>query len=176
MHRTLFSRTSASGSARARLVFLLVGAALLLAACTGGSAVGARGSTAPGATSSASPSAAPAATPVAPPADVVVTEADNGHTVTVQAGSTVTLVLANTYWQVQGSSDAAVLALASGPDTAAASMGTCVPGAGCGTVTTVFRALAAGRASITAARQTCGEAIQCTGTAGAFEVTIVVGG
>jgi hypothetical protein len=85
-------------------------------------------------------------------------------------------VLTSTYWQVLGSSDPAVLALVTGPTSSGAAMTACVPGAGCGTVTTVFHALASGRASITAARTTCGEAMRCTGTAGAYAVTIVVGG
>jgi hypothetical protein len=47
---------------------------------------------------------------------------------------------------------------------------------GCGTVTAVFRAVAPGSATITASRTTCGEALLCTGSAGAYEVTIVVSG
>jgi hypothetical protein len=78
--------------------------------------------------------------------------------------------------QVGDSSDPAVVALVSGPTTSAAAMGTCVPGGGCGTVTAAFRALAPGRATITASRTTCGEAMRCTGTDGAWEVTVVVGG
>jgi hypothetical protein len=103
-----------------------------------------------------------------------VSEPDSGHTVTVPLGSTVTLVLHNTYWQVQGSSDPGVLALVSGPITSGAGPVACIPGAGCGTVTTVFRAVAPGEARITAARASCGEALQCIGTAGAYSVTIVV--
>jgi hypothetical protein len=106
-----------------------------------------------------------------------VTEAENGKTVTVTPGSTVTLVLSNTYWQVQGSSDAKVLAPVADPTVSAPPMGgACVPGSGCGTVTVVFHAVAAGHASILASRTTCGEAMMCQGSAGAFEVTIVVGG
>lgn len=151
---------------------LLTALVLLLAACMGGA-----GGTGPLATPATTPAVIPSAapTPGASPADVRLTEVDNGHTVTVAVGSTVTVVLASTYWQVQGSSDAAVLLLASGPVIAPAAQGTCVPGGGCGTVTTVFRALGPGRASVTAGRTTCGEAMQCTGTNGAFEVTIVVG-
>jgi hypothetical protein len=45
---------------------------------------------------------------------------------------------------------------------------------GCGTVTATFRGLRGGQATISASRTTCGEALLCTGSAGAFEVTIVV--
>jgi hypothetical protein len=45
---------------------------------------------------------------------------------------------------------------------------------GCGTVTAVFHALKPGQATISASRTTCGEALLCTGSAGAYEVTIVV--
>ena len=147
---------------------LLVALVLSVAACTGVAA-------APTAAPTALPTAAPTAAPS--PVERTVTEADNGTTVTVPAGSTVTLVLANTYWQVQGSSDAKVLAPVSGPTVSAPPMGgSCVPGSGCGTVTAVFHAVAAGHASILASRTTCGEAMLCQGTAGAYQVTIVVGG
>jgi hypothetical protein len=113
-------------------------------------------------------------TPAISPSNVQLTEADNGGTVTVPVGSEVTLQLGSTYWQVEGSSDAAVLELVSGPDTSAAPMGACLPGAGCGNVTAVFRAVGPGQAAIQAGRTSCGEALQCSGTAGAYKVTIVV--
>jgi hypothetical protein len=152
---------------RAHSTVLLVGLALILAACSTGAA--------PAPTVTASPVPTPAATPTAAPTSTTITEADNGRTLTVPVGSEVTLELGNTYWQVGDSSDPAVLKLTSGP-TASAAMGACVAGAGCGTVTAVYRAIAPGRADITAARTSCGEAMQCTGTAGAYAVTVVVGG
>jgi len=102
-------------------------------------------------------------------------EPDNGHSVVVPVGAEVTLVLHNIYWQVQGSSDPAVLALVSGPVISGAGPIACIPGSGCGTVTAVFRAVAPGRATITASRTSCGETLQCIGTAGAYEVTVVAG-
>jgi hypothetical protein len=151
---------------RLRSGIALVGLGLLLAACSAGSLV----------TPSAPIAASVGATPAATPFDRQVGEADNGGTVSVAVGSKVTLLLRNTYWQVQGSSDPAVLALVSGPTASAAGPLVCVPGAGCGTVTAVFVALAPGRATITASRTTCGEALMCTGTAGAYEVSVVIGG
>jgi hypothetical protein len=138
-------------------IVALVGVGLFLAACTVGSAASPFG-----------PS------PVATSSHQQVTEADNGHNVTVAVGSEITLELGNTYWQVQGGSDPAVLALVSGPTASGAAPSACLPGMGCGTVTAVFRALTPGQATITASRTTCGEAVLCTGSAGAYAVTIVV--
>jgi hypothetical protein len=149
-----------------RSTVAVVSLGLLLAACSAGSA----------ATPSAPVASSVGATPAATASDRQVSEADNGRSVAVTVGSEVTLLLGNTYWQVQGSSDPAVLALVSGPTASAAGLTACVSGAGCGTVTSVFRALTPGHATITASRTTCGEALMCSGTAGAYEVTIVVGG
>ena len=141
--------------------FLLIGLGLLLAACSVGSV--------------ATPSASsPGATPAASASNQRVDEADNGQTVTVTVGSFVTLQLGNTYWQVAASSDPAVLVLASGPTASGGGPSACLPGMGCGTVTAVFRAREPGHATVTASRTTCGEALLCTGSAGAYEVTIVV--
>jgi hypothetical protein len=142
---------------------VLIGLGLLLAACSVGSV--------------ATPSASsPGATPAASTSNQQVNEADNGQTVTVTVGSFVTLQLGNTYWQVAASSDSAVLVLASGPTASGAGPSACLPGMGCGTVTAVFRAVAPGSATVSASRTTCGEALLCTGSAGAYEVTIVVSG
>lgn len=140
-------------------IVLVISLGLVLAACSLGS--------------TAIPSAA-SASPVATPSQLQVSDADNGHSLTVAVGSEITLQLANTYWQVQASSDPAVLALVSGPTASGAAPSACLPGMGCGAVTAVFRALTPGQATITASRATCGEALRCTGSAGAYEVTIVV--
>jgi hypothetical protein len=146
--------------ASAHRLVALIGLVILLAACSVGSA--------------ASPSG-PSPTPAATAANQQVNEADNGQSVTVAVGSEVTLRLANTYWQVQASSDPAVLALVSGPTASGVAPSACLPGMGCGIVTATFRALKQGQATITASRTTCGEALMCTGSAGAYEVTIIVG-
>jgi hypothetical protein len=147
-----------------RTTLATVGIGLLLAACSAAVAF-----------PPSAPTPSPTATPAATSSNRPVSEADNGHSVTVPVGSEVTLLLGNTYWQVVGSSDPAVLVLVSGPTASPAGFTACVPGAGCGTVSAVFRAVAPGRATITAGRTTCGEALNCTGSAGAYEVTIVVG-
>lgn len=136
----------------------LISVGLALAACSVGSA----GTSGP--------------SPVPTAANELVNEADNGTSIAVGVGSEVTLQLANTYWQVQASSDPAVLALVSGPTASGAGPSACLPGMGCGFVTAAFRALAPGQATITASRTTCGEALLCTGSAGAYEVTIIVSG
>ena len=186
---------------RASGVGLLAGLAILLAACTtavGSSpaapttssptvAVPPSGPTASTGAVEASPSYAvsPAdATPTSPgllaqtavPAGSEVTEGDNGRSVVLRVGSEVKLVLHNTHWQISRSSDTAVLSLVSGPDYSSAGPISCIPGTGCGTVTTVFRAIAPGQATVTASRTSCGEVLACTGSAGAYQVTFVVEG
>ena len=179
---------------------LLAGLTVLLAACVGGagssptsSATSGPGTsvvppvptaTAPQAVEDSpsytvSPAISTPAPPVPPaqtaaPAGSPVTEADNGRSLTLHVGSEVTLVLHNLYWQISKSSDPGVLALVSGPTYSAAGSISCIPGTGCGTVTTVFRALTAGQATVTASRKSCGEVLACTGTAGAYRVTFVV--
>ena len=138
--------------------------------------------TSPPPTSTSAPTAAPSAPaipasapPSAPPlAGPQVTETDNGHTLRIHAGSELKLILHNTYWQIVGSSDLAVLAPVGAAVYSGAGTISCIPGSGCGTVTQVFRAAGLGQAILTASRTSCGEALQCTGTAGSFKVAIVV--
>src|SRR5262249_28849687 len=106
-------------------------------------------------------------------ATVAVTDADNGRTVTVAPGDRLTVTLGSTYWTFSGSSNAAVLRQVGQP---VASPGTCPPGGGGGQVSGTFTAVQAGRADVTASRSSCGEALSCTGGAGSYRVTVVVGG
>jgi hypothetical protein len=92
----------------------------------------------------------------------------------VSVGATVKLVLHNIYWTVHDSPDPSVLTMAGRPVYSVAGAVKCVPGTGCGTVTATFKALARGSALISASRTSCGEALQCTGGTGLFEVTVVV--
>lgn len=101
-------------------------------------------------------------------------EADKGRTVDVHPGAGVVVVLDSTYWRVAPSSDPAVLREDGQPVYAAHPSG-CVPGEGCGTVTATFHAVSAGRATISASRTSCGEAMGCTASAGSYQVTVVVG-
>lgn len=116
----------------------------------------------------------PPPSPASTAASTQLGEPDNGKSIAVTVGSQVTLVLHNTYWQVQGSSDPAVLAVVTGPVTTGAGPIACIPGSGCGTVTAVFRAATPGTATVSASRTSCGEALRCVGGAGSFEITVVV--
>jgi hypothetical protein len=151
----------------------------LLTAC---GAVGARpaGSTAPP-SPTASAAAQATAHPVVPlrtpptnaPRTVVVSEQDNGHAISLRSGERLEVVLASTYWEVDGGSNPNVLRPTAQPTTSPELKG-CVPGEGCGTVTALYDAVAPGRADVNAKRTSCGEAMSCTGTLGFYRVTVVV--
>ena len=105
---------------------------------------------------------------------VTASEADRGHTISVSSGDIVVVVLHSTYWQLAPLTGGALQA-GGPPAVAPGKPKGCVPGQGCGTVTQTFHALAAGRAVITAARTSCGEAMRCTGSNGSYQLTVVVG-
>lgn len=102
-------------------------------------------------------------------------DADNGRTITLHRGDRLTVTLHSTYWSIRGSSAPAVLhekgAPASHPTPAR-----CVPGQGCGTVTATFDAVRRGTADVTAARTTCGEAMQCAPAQRDYVLHVVVAG
>ncbi|MFN2581643.1 MAG: hypothetical protein ABR498_02750 [Candidatus Dormibacteria bacterium] len=105
---------------------------------------------------------------------VMLSEPQNGTTVQASRGSSVTVVLHSTYWHIGGSNDQSVLRAVTGAN-ASPSPG-CVAGAGCGTVSEMFIALAQGTATIMANRVTCGEARLCVGPEKTYTVTVVVTG
>jgi len=141
-----------------------VGAVLVLVLALGTSACARAGSRAGVAGGASGCSASP----------VVIGDAVNGGSVHACVGQTIRLELGSTYWQDVASSDEGVLA-ADGPTSIApASPGTCVPGGGCGSVERTFRARAAGTATLSAHRTTCGEALQCSTDQRTFSVRIVV--
>ena len=92
---------------------------------------------------------------------VELTEASRGQTVAVTVGTKITVVLHSTYWSPATTSAAAIVAPVATSTVAPASPGTCLPGIGCGTVTTMFVARSTGDATLTASRTVCGEARQC---------------
>jgi hypothetical protein len=102
-----------------------------------------------------------------------VTDQANGQTVDLQRGQVLQVVLSSTYWMIHGSSASAVLSQLSGPSTLPQPSG-CVPGQGCGTVTAAYRAVAAGRAQVTASRGVCGEALGCTAANSQFVIYVIV--
>ena len=102
-----------------------------------------------------------------------MTEREKGTTVTLRIGDHLRVVLANTYWTLQPSSDPAVLRSDGGP-VVKPRMSGCVPGAGCGTASETFTATAKGKALVRASRISCGEALRCTGGQGVYKVSVVV--
>ena len=108
-----------------------------------------------------------------PAGAVELSEADAGRTVALRVGDTVTVVLHQTYWEMAAPAPAEPVRETAAPVVAPRLQG-CVPGGGCGTVTTAYVAVAAGSAAIGAHRQTCGEAMTCTPDQQDWQVTIVV--
>jgi hypothetical protein len=106
---------------------------------------------------------------------VTATDADNGGTITMAHGGTLTVRLNSTYWRF-GTKTSSALRPAGQPSTSAVPLNTshCVPGQGCGTVTAVFDAVAAGKAVVTASRTTCGEARACAPAQGVYQLTVLV--
>jgi cytoskeletal protein RodZ len=118
------------------------------------------------------PAASPPSQAVAVNGTVAVADANDGQTVTLHPGEHLRVALASTYWQIQPSSDPSVLRADGSPATSP-SPG-CVPGAGCGTAAETFTAVAPGHATVVATRTTCGEAMRCQGSAGHYQVQVVV--
>jgi len=104
---------------------------------------------------------------------VALSDGDNGKTVSAHVGDTITVVLHSTYWKFNPPSAPSVVA-PQGSATVAPDMHGCVPGGGCGTVTMNYRATGRGTSTISAHRDSCGEAMRCTGTAGDWAVTVTV--
>jgi hypothetical protein len=104
---------------------------------------------------------------------VAAADADNGRTVSLQVGQRLEVRLSSTYWTFGGSSNTAVLRPA-GPPVVSPQTSGCVPGGGCGSVRAVFDAVATGRADVTAARTSCGEALRCTAEQSSYRLTVSV--
>ena len=102
----------------------------------------------------------------------VATIADNGTTLSVRVGDELKVQLNSTYWTIQGAGNTAVLRAVQ-PAVVSPDSSGCVPGGGCGTVTMVFEVAGAGSTDVTASRQSCGEAMRCTGGDGSFRVSVV---
>jgi hypothetical protein len=151
----------------------LIVAGLLLTGLVGcdksrpaGPAAGSHTPTAPGVGSSSAPPSSASST------DRTVDDSANASTVSLRVGSRLRVVLRSTYWQF-GRVAAGVVEATGAPVTVPDSSH-CIPGGGCGTATEVFRALAPGRARITASRTSCGEAFTCPPGQGSFSLTVVV--
>jgi hypothetical protein len=88
-------------------------------------------------------------------------------------GQRLRVVLSSTYWEFRGSSHPAVLRPVGSPQVNPQPSG-CVAGAGCGTATAIFVARSAGRSTVTATRNSCGEAMGCTAESGRYSLAVVV--
>ncbi len=103
----------------------------------------------------------------------MIGDSANGTTVTVSVGDRLQVSLASTYWSFDPVSNPGVLGLQAPPQTVPCPTRT-IPGSGCGTVTVTYAATASGTSVVAAHRESCGEALRCTGSEGTFTVTVVV--
>jgi hypothetical protein len=97
----------------------------------------------------------------------------NGKTIHIAVGDKVALILGSSYWNFRGSSTPAALRQV-GRVTLVRSSRTCPPGVGCQPKRALYKALAPGKAVISAYRLTCGEALRCTGPHAHFRLTVIV--
>lgn len=104
---------------------------------------------------------------------VTADEHSNGTTITLRLRQRLVVTLHNTYWQLTPP-NANVLQVARAPNATPDPGCTSIPGTGCGTVTAEYVARGAGTAVVSAHRDSCGEALRCTGTAGDWHATVVI--
>mgnify|MGYP000712203332 CR=1 FL=1 len=102
---------------------------------------------------------------------VIVSEGQKGKVLQVKVGDDVEVLLHSTYWTIKDPDAKLLKPLMTQPKVTPDFKG--VPGSGSGTVEMRYRVLAGGTVKIIASRTSCGEAMRCTGSNGAFETTIV---
>jgi hypothetical protein len=158
---------------RVRILVIVAAATAVVAAAVIGGRVLAGTATVGRTTGGGTPSAS--AAPGDGPATVTATDADNDHSVNLAVGDRLVVALASTYWHFTALDTTGILA-GQGPGVVAATAPGhgCVPGAGCGTVTIRYAAVAAGQVTVAADRTICGEAMRCTGTSGTYRLHVVV--
>jgi hypothetical protein len=103
---------------------------------------------------------------------VTVTFQNKGATVHLHGGERLRVVLGSTYWSIKPSSNSRTLSMIGSPKVVPQSG--CVRGAGCGTVTAMFKSLAPGTATVSASRDVCGEDLACSKANGTFNVFVRV--
>ena len=101
---------------------------------------------------------------------VQLDERANGTTVDVDLGQTVIVTLHSTYWRIEIPTRA--LQPVGEPQTSPSPCA--VTGGGCGTVTQNFNAAKVDTTTVHAHRDSCGEAIRCTGKNADWSVTVRV--
>jgi hypothetical protein len=113
----------------------------------------------------------PALAPANAAAGLVFSEAQNSKSVVIKANTLATITLHSTYWHYDSSTNLTLI----GAEVAKPTMpgpkapaGCQHPGSGCGTMSWVIKAGKAGKAVFVATRDTCGEALRCTGNQGKY--------
>jgi hypothetical protein len=104
------------------------------------------------------------------PSTKTLDESANGSTVAVHLGDTVVVVLHSTYWAF--TTPATTLQELGSPQSSPSHCP--VPGSGCGVVTAQYNASHVGQTTLHAHRDSCGEALRCTGSDGDWTVTVRV--
>ena len=105
---------------------------------------------------------------------VRVDEQANGTVVSLRAGGSLVVTLASTSWKHEPPGDTAVLHVVAPPTSATGASCPAFPGSGCGTVTATYTGGHAGTTQLAAHRDSCGEALRCTGTQGDWSIRVRV--
>jgi len=110
-----------------------------------------------------------------PTRTIVARDNANGTTVSVRVGDSIRVILASSYWNVNGSSAPTVLRQ-DGHAVLLPRPRNCpeIPGLGCTPIRVAFTAVAPGTAMIKASRSSCGEALRCVGRSTRYKLTVVV--
>jgi hypothetical protein len=101
-----------------------------------------------------------------------VTDKSSGTTMSLHVGDRLRVVLGSTYWRFRGLPTNP--AVKSAGSTSIRPDRDCLPGGGCGTVVHQYSAIGTGRATITATRTSCGEAMACSPEQGKFTLIVSV--
>ena len=104
-----------------------------------------------------------------------VTYSDNNKYYNVVKGQSFSIQLNSTYWQFNSPQNSSVVQLAGAISVVSTEFQNhCVAGQGCGSVTQLYKAIKKGQTSLTANRNSCGEAMACTGNSGSYKIVINV--
>jgi hypothetical protein len=101
-----------------------------------------------------------------------LTDNDDGSTVDAHVGDSLTVTLHNTYWQFQSPPGQVLQQRGQPAPSPGGSACPDIPGTGCGTVVADYLVSASGTVTLAAHRESCGEAMRCTGSNGGWSVTV----
>lgn len=110
--------------------------------------------------------------PGAEPTTHQVSDADGGATVQARVGDDIVVTLHSTYWQLSKPAGGVLVAVGSPETQAGGPSCSTLPGSGCGTIRADYHVAQAGSTRIQAGRDTCGEAMRCTGNQSAWSVSV----